>query len=90
MNAPTQVNLLHVSKEVAVETSHFHIHIAAHHQRSSGGPKYVDRFAVVILSVVGLHRIEYSASAIGIAVAVEKSACRSGIFKEWLLAVVVL
>ena len=79
--SPAKVNFLHVGKEVLVESTHFQIHLAAHHEACAGSPKDVGHLAVV-LSVVFLHGAENASTAVGITVLVDVATSRTGIFKH--------
>ena len=83
--APAEVDLFHVGEKRGVETADGFIVGGAHHQAGAAGPVDVD--SVVVLPVVGFDRGEYAAAAIGIAVAVEESACSTGIFEHRGVAV---
>ena len=90
MYPPTKVDFLHVSKKEAVEAAGFTIHFGAHHQRRARCPKHIVRFFAVVLTVIGFYAGKQSASAKWIAMAIEVAAHCARIFKQWLLAVVVL
>ena len=63
---PTEVYLLHVGKEPAVQTSHTFPITAAHHQRSTCSPEQTLR--LVILPMVLFKSREYPAAAEGISI----------------------
>ena len=76
---PAQVDLLVVGEETPVETVHVPVVLTTDHQRSTCRPEHVSQR--VVLSVVGLHRLKHPTATEGIAVGVEVSPTRPGIFK---------
>ena len=88
-NAPTQVNLLHVGKEILVQATNILIQPAAHHQACPRSPKDALR-TVVILAVIILDTLKDATAAIGIAMTVNVSARSTGIVKHrWTVQTVV-
>src|SRR5574344_59665 len=77
--SPTEVYLLVVGKEPCVESAMLPVVGSTYEECGSRGPQYLYRR--VVLSLVLLHRVEYSSAAEGIAVSVEHSSAGSGIFK---------
>ena len=88
-DAPAQVNLLHVGKEVLVQPAHVLIQLAAHHQACPTCPEDALGLAV-ILAVVILDILKDAPAAIGVTMAIDVTARRAGIFKRLLAIVAVL
>ena len=85
-NAPAQVYLLHMGKEILVQSADVLIKLTAHHQACPGCPK--DALGpVVILPMVILDIFKDAPTAIGIAVAVYVTTRGSGIVKHRLFTV---
>ena len=79
VQTPAQVDFLHVGEEILVETASGEIFLRAHRQRGTCSPENVGD--VVVLSVVGLHGVEYSSAAERISMLVDESPRRTSIFK---------
>ena len=77
--APTEINLLVMSKEASVESASLPIIVAPYKQAGSCGPQHLACF--IILSLVFLHIFENPASAEGIAKTVDESTGSAGILE---------
>ena len=76
---PTEVDLLVMGKEATVETAHPPIVFGPNHEAGPGGPVYLGH--IVILSSVGLDRVENATATERVAVFVEQTARCTCIFK---------
>ena len=81
--SPTQVYLLIVSKETAVEPATVPIVLTANHQGSTRRPQHIG--LIVILSIVLLNSLKDSATAEWIAVLIKESSTGSCILKTILV-----
>ena len=85
LQSPTKVYLLHVSKEILIESSSSNVCISIDKHSRSGSPEHLGR--IIILTIVILYIIKYTAPAIGIAITVKKTARCPGILKHIALPV---
>ena len=74
-----------MGKETFVETSGFQVDLPTDKEAGSCRPKNLGRR--VVLPFIVFDREEDTSPAVGIAVFVEKSTCRTGIFKRFFVSV---
>ena len=72
VDAPAQVDFLHMGKEILIETASPEIYLAADKQGSSGGPE--NACNIIVLTMVALNGIEHTPATERIAMTVDKSA----------------
>ena len=80
LEAPAEVDFLHVGEELRVKTSGVKVELTAHHQAGPRCPENIHW--LVVLPVVFLAGCEDTAPAIWIAVAVDESSAGTGVFES--------
>ena len=79
VQSPAEVDLLHVSKELIVESAQFVVEFRSDKERGSADPERT--CDGIVLSVVGCDKTHHSASAEGVAEPVDTSSCSSGVLE---------
>ena len=79
LDAPAEVDFLHVGEEVVVEAAHVVIDVAAHEHRRAGSPENI--LHGVVLSVVFFHVAEHAPATERIAVFVDVAAACACVFE---------
>lgn len=72
LDAPAEVDFLHMGEEVGIQSAHRAVHITAHEQGGSAGPE--DVHLVVVLAVVLFHIAENAPAAERVSVFVHETA----------------
>ena len=84
LGPPAEIDLLHVGEEIAVEPSQRAKHVGSDGHAGARCPEHLAR--IVVLSLVGLDRIEYAAATERIAQKIDEPAGRTGILELVRLA----
>ena len=79
IQTPTEINLLHVRKESAIQSPYFIVCLLSYKQSGSCGPENL--YWLIILTSILLHLAQDSSSTIWKTIFIDKSACSSGMLK---------